>query len=315
MFTPVIFLGSLILGVIFLYASSHILRSPSLMRSNYRGIEVPTSAGVIFAPVFLVTWSGIHVVLSQRAWYSDPQSHVSAISLSTGMNAMLVLVLGMCLAGLLDDVSGGREARGFKGHFGEALHGRFTTGFFKALVGFLVALAATAQFSQQVIVGAAPYGQWLLDAALVALTANLFNLMDLRPGRALKVFFPLMVLTVALTARLEALAGGATALQPVNAYLAPAVSVVAVALVLFPGDLREKFMIGDAGSNVIGAVVGLGLVLGLDFWWRLGVLVFLVLLTALSEKISFSRVIEGNRMLNWLDQLGRQRRESPGGKL
>jgi UDP-N-acetylmuramyl pentapeptide phosphotransferase/UDP-N-acetylglucosamine-1-phosphate transferase len=74
--------------------------------------------------------------------------------------------------------------------------------------------------------------------------------------------------------------------------------------------MKEKFMIGDSGANVLGAVIGLGLVLGLSFWWRLGVLIFLVFLTALSEKFSFSRVIEGNRVLNWLDELGRKRRDT-----
>ncbi len=311
-----IFAGSLVLGIIFLYSLKHILESSALQRTNYRGAEVPTGAGIIFAPVFLVVWIGVSTVLSMRLWYTTTsQRQVSARTLGNGMTAMLILVLGMCLVGFLDDMAGDRSARGFKGHFAEAIHGRFTTGFFKALFGLIVALAVTAQFYLVAIPPLGAYGKWVLDAALVALAANLFNLLDLKPGRGLKVFIPLFLLAVALTARLDSVAAGSVPWKPLYAYIVPALSVAAVALVLFPGDLREKFMMGDAGSNVIGAVVGLGLVLGLNFWWRLGVLVFLVLVTLLSEKFSFSRAIEGNRVLNWLDELGRQRRDPSGGKI
>jgi len=71
--------------------------------------------------------------------------------------------------------------------------------------------------------------------------------------------------------------------------MTPALVVLAVALILFPGDLREKFMLGDAGSNVLGAVIGLGLVLGTSFWWRLGVLILMVILNILSENTRFRR--------------------------
>ena len=94
--------------------------------------------------------------------------------------------------------------------------------------------------------------------------------------------------------------------------MTPALAVAAFALVLFPGDLREKFMMGDAGSNVLGAVIGLGLVLGTSFWWRLGVLVLMLALNILSEMVSFSEVIASNRVLNWLDSLGRKG-QAPGG--
>ncbi len=311
-----IFAGSLVLGIILLYSIRPVLENPVLQRTNYRGAGVPTGAGIIFAPAILVAWIGVFLVLSMRLWYTTtPQRQVSAKTLSYGMNAMLILVLGMCLAGILDDVAGDRSTRGFRGHFAEAIHGRFTTGFLKALFGFAVALAATALLTLEAIPPPGAYGKWVLDAALVALAANFFNLLDLKPGRGLKVFIPLFLLTVALTARLQFVTAGRVPWKPLYVYIVPAMSVAAVALVLFPGDLREKFMIGDAGSNVIGAVVGLGLVLGLDFWWRLGVLVFLVLLTLISEKYSFSRAIEGNRVLNWLDELGRQRREPSGGKI
>jgi hypothetical protein len=300
-----IFGGSLLLGLVLFLSTKSIFESPALMRANYRGLQVPTGAGIIFAPVFLVVWIAIFVLQLGPGYLATAQRHGAKIMLTHGMNMMLILVLGMCLIGFLDDVAGDRQIRGFKGHFVEAFHGRFTTGFFKALAGFIVALAATAQLSLMVSPTFRMYGEWLLNAALVALMANLFNLFDLKPGRALKLFFPLVLLTIGLSLRLESLR---------YAYIAPALSVAAVALVLFPGDLREKQMLGDAGSNVLGAVVGLGVAMGMNIWWRIGVLVFLLFLTALSEKLSFSRVIEGNKVLNWLDELGRRRRQSPEGK-
>lgn len=313
-----IFLGSLAAGIVFLFAFKKILKSEGLERTNYRGERLPTGAGIVFVPVFLLAWilSQLYYVGHRQIWGRIGQQ--GYLSLGPGMNAMLVLVLGMCLIGLLDDIAGDRVARGFRGHLSEAIRGRFTTGFMKALLGFMVALVALQ--TQFMVVGGMSfqyYGKWLIAGAVIALTANLFNLLDLAPGRALKVFFPALALCVGLTMRYEVIGAGAGvgALLPLSFYVAPAMSVAAVALVLFPGDLREKFMIGDAGSNVIGAVVGLGLVLGLDFWWRLGVLVFLVSVTLLSEKFSFSRAIAGNRVLNWLDELGRQRSDPSGGKL
>lgn len=308
------FLGSVAASIVFLFAFRGILQSEGLQRTNFRGVRLPTAAGTVFAPSFLVIWmvSQVYFVGNRENWARlDKAGH---FGLGPGMNVMLVLVLGMCLIGLLDDAAGDRSARGFKGHFSEALKGRFTTGFMKALLGLIVALVAL--FPQFIIVGRMSfqdYGNWLLGAAVIALAANLFNLLDLAPGRALKAFFPALALCIGLTLRYEAVGAG-NPYPSLSFYVAPAISVAAVALVLFPGDLRERFMMGDAGSNVIGAVIGLGLVLGTSFWWRVGVLVLLLVLNLLSEKFSFSRVISSNRALNWLDELGRERRETPGGK-
>ncbi len=95
-----------------------------------------------------------------------------------------------------------------------------TTGVLKAVGIPVLALAATRSVS---------------GAALVSLSANGLNLLDTRPGRALKTF----------------LAGAALLRGPTRAY-------VAVAVMLAPYDLREMTMLGDAGSNALGAVLGYG---------------------------------------------------------
>jgi hypothetical protein len=282
MLSAAAFFGSMAVGILLLAGFGRLLEAPVLMRTNYAGRSVPTSAGMIFAPAYCVVYVFIKL-------FTDVSSRHSF-----GLGgSLLILTLGMCLLGFLDDMLGDRGTRGFRGHFESLLKGRFTTGFIKALGGFFVALAASLPFSLHL---------WdaFLNAALIALCANLFNLLDMRPGRALKVLVPALGAVIAVTWRLG------------DAFIPYALSIGAVALVLLPGDLRERFMIGDAGSNVLGATVGLGLAAGLGVWWRLGLAVSFAVLNLLSERFSFSSAIEGNRVLAWLDGLGRKGETEPG---
>ena len=302
------FLGSLAAAIVFLFTFRGILDSEALQRTNYRGVRLPTGAGIIFVPSFLMVWivAQVYYVGNRETWSS--KAVAGHFGLGPGMNVMLVLVLGMCLIGLLDDFAGDRRTRGFKGHFSEALKGRLTTGFLKAVLGFMVALVAL--FPQYIFVGRLSfqdYGKWLIGAAVIALAANLFNLLDRRPGSALKVFFPVLALCFGLTLRYEAV-GPRIPYPSLSFYVAPAVAFAAVALVLFSGDLREKFMMGDAGSNVIGRRdrprAGVGdqlLVASRGVRSPAG-------FEHLSEKFSFSRIIASNRALNWIDSLGRKDR-------
>lgn len=271
-----VFLGSLAAGVLILAGLRPMLEHRVLRRVNYSGREVPTSAGILFVPVYLL----VYVVA--RAFDQFPQRVMFGPA-----ESLLVLVVGMCFLGLLDDVLGDSEVSGFKGHIGAAFKGRMTTGFVKAMGGFLVALAASLPLSPH------PW-ELFLNAALIALFANLFNLLDMRPGRSLKVFFPVLAGVVALNWDL------------LDTFVPYLLSIGAVALALLPGDLDERFMLGDAGSNVLGATLGLSVAVGAGKWWKLGVLVFLALLNVMSERYSFSRVIRSNRVLNWMDSLGRK---------
>lgn len=271
-----VFIASIAAAIIFLIGCRPIWESRVLMRKNYAGREIPTAVGFLFFPVYILVYTGrTFFIKGWRGLLIGPAE------------SLLLLVTGMCLLGLLDDLLGDRGARGFKGHVGLALKGRITTGFLKALGGLLVAAAACRWFS-----GGFP--QLALNAVLIALCTNLFNLLDTGPGRALKVFFPVLLGVVALNWRHSA------------EFAAFALCVGATAFVLFPGDLTEKFMLGDAGSNVLGATVGMGVALGAGTWWKVGVLVLLLVLNLVSEKVSFSKVIEANRVLRWMDSLGRK---------
>ena len=121
------------------------------------------------------------------------------------------------------------------------------------------------------------------DAALVALSANGLNLLDTRPGRALKAF----------------LAGAALVRGPTKAYLP-------IAVLLAPYDLREMTMLGDAGANALGAVLGLSSVGRLTGRGRFVAIAWLTGLTLLGERRSLGALVERSLALRRLDALGRE---------
>jgi hypothetical protein len=149
------------------------------------------------------------------------------------------------------------------------------------VAGIGAAGAAAAALTRQ------PAG-WLLTTGLVAGTANVVNLLDVRPGRAAKV------VAVAAAAGLPGPAGGLVA-GPLGA----------VAAVL-PADLGERVALGDCGANALGALLGLRLALLPSARTRAGWLAVLTALTLASERVSFTRVIEATPVLRELDRLGRR---------
>lgn len=208
------------------------------------------------------------------------------------IGAYLLLTSGFAMAGFVDDMLGGHSQSGFRGHLGALRHGVFTTGMFKVVFGAAISLGAVE------LLGAGVVGvRALLDAVLIALSANLINLLDRRPGRAIKGFlFGFAILGAWLWAKERALGLGRL--------LNPAGAALGAAIAFLPSDLGERAMLGDTGSNVLGAALGYGM-LQLDAWWRTVALAILVWLTLASEKRSFGEIIEGNVVLRFLDGLGR----------
>jgi UDP-GlcNAc:undecaprenyl-phosphate/decaprenyl-phosphate GlcNAc-1-phosphate transferase len=207
--------------------------------------------------------------------------------------------LGAAAFGILDDLRGSGKRRGLRGHLGALAHGEVTTGTIK-----LAGLAATG-LGAALLEGGEP-ADVAVNAGLIAGGANLLNLFDLRPGRAIKV----AALTAGMIAGGSALAGGTAAspaagprrLAGLQAVAAPA----GAALALLPEDLRERAMLGDAGANALGAMLGAAAAQTLPRRARLGLLTGIVALTVASEKVSFTRVIEATPPLRWLDMLGRR---------
>jgi UDP-GlcNAc:undecaprenyl-phosphate/decaprenyl-phosphate GlcNAc-1-phosphate transferase len=218
--------------------------------------------------------------------------------------------LGGVTFGVIDDLRGSHKRRGLRGHLGALAHGEVTTGTVK-----LAGLAVTG-LGAALLEGGGP-ADVTINAGLIAGGANLLNLFDLRPGRAIKV----ATLAAGLIAGGSALTRGTatpardapvldvTAGRPAPARLAGLWAVAApagAALALLPEDLGERAMLGDAGANALGAMLGAAAAQVLPRNARLGLLAVIVALTAASEKISFTRVIEATPPLRWLDMLGRR---------
>jgi UDP-GlcNAc:undecaprenyl-phosphate GlcNAc-1-phosphate transferase len=195
-------------------------------------------------------------------------------------------VLGFAGLGFVDDVLGGNAERGWRAHLRALAAGRLSAGGFKLVGGGALALALASA------TGPDGVGRLLVDGALVALAANLGNAFDRAPGRTIKV-------TVAAWLPLALVAGNG----PVGIALAPAVGA---ALGLLPEDLGERLMLGDAGSNALGAVLGVGALLVLGPETRTVLAASLAALNLAAEFTSFSRVIEATPPLRRLDGLGRR---------
>jgi UDP-GlcNAc:undecaprenyl-phosphate/decaprenyl-phosphate GlcNAc-1-phosphate transferase len=235
---------------------------------NFVGRNIPTSAGLSFLPIILVM---LLACVAGLLWLGEGGVWYLAYSLLAG------------LVGFVDDGWGRTGERGFAGHLGVLSRGRVSTGLLKVLL-----LGGAA-----VVFGILAFGAgWtaFVAAFLLAGCANLANLFDVRPGRALK-FLGVPVV-------------GLLFLAPYGAVLAVA-GVAGGATALFYFDLKGRIMLGDAGAAIWGAVLGYLVVMSGPgaVWWVAGVAI--VGLTALAEFSSISRVIEEVGVLRSLDLWGR----------
>jgi UDP-GlcNAc:undecaprenyl-phosphate/decaprenyl-phosphate GlcNAc-1-phosphate transferase len=259
--------------------SGDILASPALERSNYRGHVLATAGGLYIIITVLVIDAGRSVL---GAVGVGSESGLSQASL-----AVLLAVFGFGFLGLVDDLAAVGEDRGFKGHLGALREGRVTTGLLKLLGGAAVAVVIVAS------PGFKSGRTLIVDAALIALAANLGNLLDRAPGRTIK-FGLVAYVPIAIV----------VGTAPIGIAAAP---VMGAALGLLPDDLRERLMLGDTGANVIGAVLGLAVVLGSRESIRLVVMLVLLAFNVAAELVSFSRVIDAVPPFRWFDRVGSRR--------
>ncbi len=251
---------------------------PVFARENFRGRQLPTAVGVLVALVALGVDAVTAVVVAAGA---EPDA--AAVD---GLRLVTVAALGFALLGLLDDLGGVGESGGFRGHLRSLASGRLTTGAIKLFGGAAVGVVVVSVREPDSV------GRVLADGALVALAANLGNLFDRAPGRTTKVALLGLVALV--------LGAGA---EPEIAGVA---LVVGAGAGLLPADLGERLMLGDAGANVLGAALGLGVVMACAPATRTVVLVVLALLNLASERVSFSRVIAAVPPLRAADLWGRE---------
>lgn len=289
-------------------------------RTNFHGVTVSLRGGVAMAGASVAS-AAVASALSDQ-----PRAALGGV----------VASLGGGLAGYIDDVDqgahdGGKVAKGLKGHLGALAHGQVTTGVIKIAGIGASALAASALVGSKATSMGGKVADLALNTVLIAGAANLANLLDLRPGRALKatvlVAAPLSYFSCAdaktpasgasvtsATASVTSGASGApsaTPAAPASASGASAQRLLAsglnaAAITALVEDLQETTMLGDTGANAAGALLGTSLAANDSWKLRLGTTLGVVGLILASEKVSFSKVIAANPALNWLDQLWRR---------
>jgi UDP-GlcNAc:undecaprenyl-phosphate/decaprenyl-phosphate GlcNAc-1-phosphate transferase len=295
-------------------------------RTNHRGEFVTLLEGPALA-AGAVTAQLVSAAVTSDGARSGP-------SPARGDLAVAVAGLGALGFGVLDDLRGSGQRRGLRGHLGALAHGEVTTGTVKlaglAATGLAAALLGAGKPATggpvpahagqpgagTRLAGPGPAVNVLVNAGLIAGGANLLNLFDLRPGRAIKV----AALSAGLITAGGALAGGSAAAEPLRppggagpgstrtrrAGLDAVAGPAGAALALLPDDLGERAMLGDAGANALGAMLGAAAARALPGRVRIGLLAGIIALTVASEKVSFTRVIEASPPLRWLDLAGRR---------
>lgn len=254
-----------------------LLSGANCTKANWRKRYVVNSFGIL-VPIVMLSSLAIFTLQS----FAATGEHLNA----TVLLALLTIVATMSFVGFIDDMLGSRLIGGLRGHFSQLRFGIMTTGTLKAIIGAAVSLIVAGFVSRDILT-------FLTDAAVMVLAINAANLFDLRPGRAIKVF----------TAGAAAvfIASWSADFWGLWGLIIPPVAG------LFWGDMKEQSMMGDAGSNVLGAILGFTFVINLSQTANLAILVFLVLLHAIAEKYSLSDFIERTPIIKQLDELGLKR--------
>ena len=279
------YLAGMIAGGALWLMSRPIFATEVFARVNYRRHRLPTAVGVLL-PIAAATVVAIRTLVDPAPnWFTYTDGWRALL---TDGATVVALSLAFGILGLVDDLAGVGQSGGFRGHLRTMAHGGITTGLVKMVGAPLFAVVIIAQ--RRASVGGAFTTVGLLrDALLISLAANFANLLDRAPGRVNKVAHVSSVALAALVRDVR-LGAGAVVLGAAGALMVP--------------DLREQAMLGDAGSNVLGAVVGFSVVVSCTTDQRWIVVGVLLLANAASEITSFSTLIDRVAPLRWLDRLG-----------
>lgn len=237
-----------------------------LVVENHRGRPVPRTLGILLA-----SGATVSAVITGAVLGVGAAGSVGAAS--------VILIFGV---GLLDDLVPGGP-RGLRAHLRALAEGRITTGVLKAVVITACSIVTVGLLGLGPVAGVA-------GVALLAGCANLANALDVRPGRALKVFAPVLLVGVAL----------------VPLALHPALPGLAIcSLLALRRDLAERDMLGDGGANLLGFAGGMVLLLALPEPLVPIAALAAVGLNVLAETVGLSTLIARSRLLTALDRLGR----------
>jgi UDP-GlcNAc:undecaprenyl-phosphate GlcNAc-1-phosphate transferase len=278
-YVVILFVSYVLTGFLFSYFYRFMMEA-RLVKPNYREERIPAVAGLIFLVLLpLTTVLGL----------------IFAVKSFTTVNAVLFLfvTLGMGLIGFIDDVVGTHDYKGFRGHFRALLReNRLTTGAFKACFGGILALVFSIT-SANLVQDKMTWWPVFSNFLLVTLSANAINLFDLRPGRAGKIYLLGFIVILMFSQNFEV-------------YIGLFLPVLAIMLFYLPYDLKARVMMGDVGSNLLGASLGIMMAWMFSDRAKVVAIVILTLLHLAAEKVSFSKLIEKHRFLRSLDDLGRR---------
>ena len=256
------------------------LLAAGMTRPNYRGADLAFPLGAATVASALVALAPLAPV--DALWDED--------LLEPELGRWITYVVGIAFLGLFDDALGRGAApdtaRGWRGHASAVLSGNLSTGAIKALGALALAAFVLARRGEE-------GWQYVADILLLLLATNLLNLFDTGPGRAEKVFGLVAV----------GLCVGAWTVAPLQ-LLGPIVAPIALGAAY---TLRERAMLGDTGSNVLGALTGIWILVSLDETGRLVALGVILLVTAYGEFRSLGRLIERTPVLRQIDAAGRAR--------
>ncbi|NEW06173.1 hypothetical protein GK047_09135 [Paenibacillus sp. SYP-B3998] len=291
----------IVLGRWFLPHVQRFLEAHGRTESNYLGIPIARGMGIV---LWLLIWSQeiilmlvllvepFRVTLTMREGFLANETSIgrAVTLLESNYRMFMFAATFIFLLGWTDDLLGSKSVKGLKGHWRYWRDKRvISTGVVKALGTLSVAawlLIATRN-------GKIPIWEMGIELLLLVLITNSMNLLDVRPGRSLKVF-------IFTSLGLVLVFGGKHQL-----HLFPITPVLIGGFLLYRHDVQAKGMLGDAGANLLGFTLGYGFITVGPLGLKIFMLVVLIYLHHRAETSSLTRLIEQNKFLNWLDRLGR----------
>lgn len=250
------------------------LKDAGMVKKNFRGEIVVTSMGLSF--IFPCILAIVPTVFTGNM----PEPLV-----------FLAVVASLALVGIVDDAVGDTTIKGIRGHMGELVKGRISTGGIKLIVTALLGLLISGYYHKSPLA-------WVIYSPLFSMSVNFINLMDLRPGRAIKAFLLLATVYIVL--------GG---LQNIWVLI----PVMAALPFYLKGEMEEKYMLGDAGANLLGGIAGLYALKSITLAPAAMIMVMLLLIHAVAEHRSLSEFIESIPVLRFIDRLWRAKTDGDTG--
>lgn len=263
------FILSLILSYIGLPMIKNMLVDSNVVCENFKSDKIPTAMGLVFIFVQVITMGTFEIIYE----FVD------------GFN--LIYLLGFVfigIIGLLDDLIGDKKVKGLRGHIKSFFNGKLTTGAIKAFLGLFISFVISSYITSTFV-------DFVINALLIGLFTNFINLFDLRPGRATKTFIVISMLFLISSSKTY------------NDYIVYSMYGLLIPYILL--DLKAEIMMGDTGANVLGFTLGIYAAINFEIVPRIIILCILILIHFMAEKVSFSKVIENNKILKYLDNIGR----------